>query len=194
MSGKYYFGSFTFDDDPALNWPIAPDGGGASLVRIAPEDTTRNPSLGINWRSSISPGGTPGGDDRQSFAAWLAAHSESGATTDTDLDGFGNLQEYGFGGDPAAPSSGLLPVGAVQTFAVNSVTNTYMTLTFQRSNTAEDLIETVEFSNDLITWPISGVQVFSTDNGDGSRTEVWRSSLPAASNQKNFGRVKFTIP
>ena len=54
-----------------------------------------------------------------------------------------------------------------------------VTLTFQRSNIADDLKQTVEFSNDLIAWKISAVQFFPTDNGEGTRTEVCRSNTPA---------------
>jgi hypothetical protein len=86
--------SFAYDDDPALNWPAAADGGGASLVKIDPEDTSRDPALGFNWRSSTTPGGTPGGDDRQAFAAWLSATGESGPLDDNEHDAFVNLLEY----------------------------------------------------------------------------------------------------
>ena len=182
--------SFTYDDNPALNWPAAPDGLGASLVRIAPENTTRNPSLGVNWRSSIAIGGSPGGDDRQSFSTWLTNNSETGALTDTEGDGLGNLLEYAFGGSPLADSHTLLPAAARQVIAANN----YLTLTFQRANIADDLTQTVEFSTDLATWPISAVQVTSADNGNGTRTEVWRSSIIVDAAVNLFGRVRFTRP
>jgi hypothetical protein len=186
--------SFAYDDNPALNWPTAPDGGGASLVRIAPEDTTRDPGLGINWRSSLTPGGTPGGDDRQTFAAWLTAHSQSGAATDTDGDGLSNLAEYAIGSDPSVNSVPVSPTGQFQTFTVNNATSNYATLTLRRSNAADNLTQNVEFSTDLATWPIPAVQVAAIDNGDGTRTEVWRSTTPADSSQRMFGRVRFTAP
>jgi hypothetical protein len=52
----------------------------------------------------------------------------------------------------------------------------------------------VEFSSDLVTWPIPGVQVSSEDNGDGTRTEVWRSNVPSDASSRIFGRVRFTQP
>ena len=182
--------SFTYADNPALNWPTAPDGLGASLVRIAPEDTTRNASLGVNWRSSITIGGSPGGDDRQTFSTWLTNNSLAGALTDTDGDGLANLLEYAFGGNPTTDSQALLPTAARQTIAANN----YLTLTFQRANIADDLTQTVEFSTDLVTWPIAAVQVSSADNGNCTRTEVWRSSVTVDSTLKLFGRVRFTRP
>ena len=177
--------TFTYDDDAALYWPTSPDGLGTSLVRIAPEDTTRNASLGINWRSSLAINGTPGGDDRKSFASWLTANSESGALTDTDGDSLGNLLEYALGGNPLTNSLALLPTATRQE---------YLTLTFRRANIADDLTQTVEFSTDLASWPIPGVQVSNSDNRDGTRTEVWRSSTPASDAVKLFGRVRFTKP
>ncbi len=184
--------SFTYGDKPAQNWPVAPDGGGASLVKISPEDLTRDPNLGINWRSSLTPGGTPGTDDRQSFAAWLTANSQNGATGDTDADGFSNLAEYAMGGNPAANSSALTPTGQFQSLTVNEVTANYPTLTFRRANAADDVIAAVEFSADLSAWSLPGVQVSSADNGDGTRTEVWRAPAPASGTQRMFGRVKLS--
>jgi hypothetical protein len=186
--------SFAYGDKPAQNWPAAPDGGGASLVRIAPEDTTRDPNLGINWRSSLTPGGTPGTDDRQTFAAWLTANSQSGAGSDTDADGLTNLVEYAFGGNPGSNSTSLLPTGKVQSLTVNNVTAGYATLTFRRANAADNLTQVVEFSSDLASWPVTGVQVSASDNGDGTRTEVWRSASPVDGASRMFGRVRFAAP
>jgi hypothetical protein len=186
--------SFAYDDDPALNWPAAADGGGASLVRIAPEDTSRNPALGVNWRSSIIRGGSPGGDDRQAFSEWLTTTGETGAMDDKERDGLVNMLEYAFGGDPHVDSSVLLPIASTQQFTVGLNTANYLTLTFRRSNAADDLTQHVEFSTDLATWSIPGVQVSSGDNGDGTRTEVWRSSVSSTSELRIFGRVRFTQP
>jgi Lamin Tail Domain/CotH kinase protein len=182
--------TFSYNDNPALNWPTAPDGFGASLVRIAPGDTTRNASLGINWRSSIATGGSPGSDDRQSFTVWLATNSETGELTDTDGDGLGNLLEYALGGNPTINSQTQLPTAGRQTISASN----YMTLTFRRANIADDLTQTVEFSTDLATWTIPALQVTNTDNGDGTRTEVWRSSTTTDSTLRLFGRVRFTSP
>jgi len=181
--------SFAYDDDPALNWPAAADGEGASLVKIRPEDITRDPAIGLNWRSSgFNP--SPGRDDRISFEDWQGAI----ITPDPDEDGLENLAEYALGGDPFIDSSALLPAGSFQAFTVAGVPGTFATLTFQRANAHEDFSQQVEFSTDLNTWSLTGVQVSSTDNGDGTRTEVWRSSVTVAAGPRLFGRLRFTRP
>jgi hypothetical protein len=182
--------SFAFDDDAALNWPVTPDGQGPSLVRISPENTALDPNLGINWRASAAIGGSPGGDDRVSFPTWLGG----GSTGDSDNDGLTALAEYALGGNLNADSSSRIPTAQFQDFTVSGVPGTYITLTFSRVNAHEDVQQTVEFSTNLTAWPISGVQVGSIDNGDGTRTEIWRSSQPVSASSRIFGRVRFVRP
>ena len=180
--------SFAYDDDPALNWPVAADGNGASLVKIEPENLARNPALGLNWRASIAPG--PGSDDRVSYATWLAGASEPNA----DNDALSNVAEYMLGGDTLTDSSALIPDGAWQSFTVAGVPGTYATLIFRRHNAHEDFTQHVEFSTDLATWPLTAVQVSNADNADGTRTEVWRSSVSVDSRARLFGRLRFSQP
>ena len=180
--------SLAYDDDPLMDWPAISDGGGASFVRIAPEDLSRDPNLGINWRSGSPP--SPGTDDRIPYTAWFGAPP----TGDPDHDGLENLVEYALGTDPLVDSSSAIPTAVFQSFTVSNVTSIYATLNFQRHNLHEDLTQHVEFSTDLATWPITGVQVSATDNGDGTRTELWRSSMPVEANQRLFGRLRFTHP
>ena len=181
--------SFAYDDEPTLGWPAAADGDGPSLVRIAPEETSRDPGIGSNWRAS-SGQGNPGTDDRVTYAAWLGATPEG----DPDGDGFGNLAEYAMGGSPTADSSALTPVGSMEPFTVGGVPGNYATLTFVRDNTHEDVTQHVEFSTSMASWPIAGVMVSSMDNGNGTRTEVWRSNVAVDASARLFGRVRFTRP
>jgi hypothetical protein len=185
--------SITYNDDPALNWPIAADGPGFSLVRIQPEDSTRDANLGVNWRSSLTITGNPGSDDRVSYAAWLAGTPEG----DPDHDNLPNLIEYALGGDALSDSSAIIPHAAWQTLIVEGIPGTYATLSFRRSNAHEDFSQRVEFSSDLQTWPFAGIQVSANDLGDGTRHEVWRMptpALPAASGSRIYGRLRITRP
>jgi hypothetical protein len=102
--------------------------------------------------------------------------------------------EYATGGNPAADSTALIPVGEFQSLTVNDVTAVYPTLTFRRSNAADNLTQAVEFSANLAAWSTTGVQVSAADNGDGTRTEVWRAATSSEGNQRMFGRVRFTAP
>jgi hypothetical protein len=186
--------SFTYGDANIPGWPASPDGNGPSLERIAPEDLTRDPNQGFNWRASTLAGGTPGTDDRQTFAAWMISKGETVPTADTDKDGLGNLVEYAMGGNPAADSSALIPLGSFQDFPSAPAPGTYATLSFVRSNAADDVSQKVQFSTDLAAWNQTGVQVSAVDNGNGTRTEVWRSPVPVLSTARIFGRVNFTRP
>ena len=56
--------SFEYGEDTP--WPEIADGGGYSLVRVAPRGQADG-SLPQNWRSSIEPGGTPGSSDSFPF-------------------------------------------------------------------------------------------------------------------------------
>ncbi len=47
-------------------WPMIADGTGFSLVLVAPA-AMPDPDLPQNWRSSLNPGGTPGGSDSTSY-------------------------------------------------------------------------------------------------------------------------------
>ncbi len=184
--------SFTYDDDPALSWPAAADGSGFSLVRIHPEDPTRDASLGYNWRSSLTNRGSPGTDDRVSYASWLGATPEG----DPDHDSLDNIIEYALGSDPLMPSPAASPAAGYLTVTVLGVPGNYPTLTFIRSNAHEDFSQQVEFSTDLQTWPLRGIQVSSTDAGDGTRREVWRTEAPGlpGPGARLHGRLRFTRP
>lgn len=184
--------SFTYNDDPALNWPAAADGAGYSLVRIHPEDPSRNAGLGLNWRSSLTSTGSPGTDDRVSYASWLGATPEG----DPDQDGLNNIVEYALGSDPLTPSATASPAAAWQTISVEGTPGLYPTLTFIRANAHEDFSQQVEFSPDLLGWPIRSVQVSATDLGNGTRREVWRADTPGqpGPGTRVYGRLRFTRP
>ena len=61
---------FAYGDDAP--WPTAPDGGGFSLVLVAPQ-TLPDHSLASSWRQSASGGGTPGSHDGTTFSGGDAA-------------------------------------------------------------------------------------------------------------------------
>jgi hypothetical protein len=73
-------------------WPDSPDGGGPSLVRIAPG--AGGAGQPWQWRSSLHPHGTPGGHDARPPPA------DPGG--DDNANGLSNLAEYAVGGGAPA--------------------------------------------------------------------------------------------
>jgi hypothetical protein len=180
---------FSYDD--ALPWPVEADGQGYSLVLIAPESL---PILGQgrNWRVSRALGGSPGGDDRVTFATWAAASGASGGpAADGDGDGAVSLMEYALASNPTVSDPSALPQGTTQGFDAGSgVPVDYVTFTFNRQIGAEDIVYSVEFSTDLLTWSQSGLLVSSVLNGDGTATETWRGPNPITDSSEQFGRLR----
>lgn len=188
--------SFSYDDKSHAGWPTGPDGGGPSLVRIAPEKTALNASLGVNWKASAVMGGTPGTSDDANGAGYAGWKTAQGLTDDGDADhdGLSALVEYTLGTDPHADSSGSAPSGALAELTVNGVTGRYFTLSFPRSTAAMGVTVTAEFSTDLNSWSIAGVLQSSVTNGNGASTQVWRTAVPAPPETRLFGRLRVSAP
>ncbi|HET6409664.1 MAG TPA: lamin tail domain-containing protein, partial [Chthoniobacteraceae bacterium] len=178
-----------FDYDDASPWPVAADGSGPSLVLLRPE-TIPDHDDGRNWRASYAAGGSPGSDDRVTFASWSTNYpGVIDRNADTDFDGLNNGLEYALSGDPLSPSVAPQPQVAIQTLAVGGVSDKYLTLTFRRPFDPADVTYEVQFSDDFTAWIASGALVGSLMNPDGTATEVWRSATPA-SGAKRFARLK----
>ena len=177
----------------ASPWPPEADGLGYSLVLVQPE-TRPNPALPASWRASRAAGGSPGGDDRTTFASWATAHNVSDPDADNDGDGTKNRMEYALGGNPTSGDPGILPVDKIESLVVNAVPANYLTLTFRRQIGAEDVGYHVEVSSDLIAWSETAVLVSSIFNGDGTITEKWRSPSPVDAGPKVFLHLRVLSP
>ncbi len=118
--------SFTYSDQPP--WPVIADGGGPSLVLIAP---LKNPdhNLPSNWRASTATGGNPGGGDALPFTGNPLA--------DDDGDGWSNLLEYALGQDPVLTTA---------------LTSKGLTFTVPRAPGADDAEIGGEVSTSLSGW------------------------------------------
>ena len=185
-----------YDDEAP--WPAAADGGGHSLVLIAPHsapDTARQE----NWRASALVGGSPGRADGMTFAFWQEAHftpaeladpGVSGDDADPDRDELTNLGEYAFGTDPlSADLGGLLLPGIIE-----EAGERYLIITYRRRAGANDLRFVVEASSDLLEWrdgPDATVEVPpAVDHGDGTETVRFRSAIPISAAPFGFLRVR----
>lgn len=88
-SGGVTIRDFSYDDKHP--WPESPDGGGASLVLVAPA-TNPDHSLPGNWRPSVASGGSPGGGDATTFPGGdLVAYALAGGATSASIDAGGHL-------------------------------------------------------------------------------------------------------
>lgn len=171
---------FTFLDEAP--WPTLPDGGGASLVLIAPV-TNPDPNLPANWRASFVEDGSPGGSDAQTFTGVPNA--------DADGDGLTALLEYALGsieGDAGPSPESALVLGSGQ---FGNPASEHLTITFRRNRQAEDVLITLEASPDLEKWdPLETVEVSAIPNGDGTETVTFRPQSPLGATTREFIRLR----
>jgi len=174
---------FTYND--VSPWPLASDGDGYTLTLIAPE-TSPDHALPASWRISAFPGGSPGESDAEVFTGSPLA--------DTDGDGLDAFLEYALGsiaGDSGnSPESypqvatGLFDDGA-------GVFSDYLTISFRRNLSADDVAIIVQHSTDLLGWTDLGTEfVTASPNGDGTETVSFRSLTPLTGEVREFLRLK----
>lgn len=174
---------FAYSDDPP--WPVEADGGGRSLVLIAPSADS-NLNAPESWRPSAAVGGSPGGSDAMTYEAWKTAHGIASDTEDSDHDGLNSLQEYAFGGDPDAPSGqeGLRFSVKVAPSGPVEATDVYLVFEFEENLAADDVAYVLEHSTSLEQeqWAAADVVLVARSVvGNTSRIQAaYRSRLPYA--------------
>ncbi len=156
-------------------WPVAASGPGYSLV-------LNNPAAGIdytsaaNWRSSAQNGGTPGLANGSAFSGQ--------ADGDTDGDGAKDFFEYASGSDMNSAASSYLPIVAIAPFSLITGTENFLKMEYRRNLSADGFTFLVQCSDDLATWtggPSVVTYVGTHNNGDGTATVTYRSTLPVSS-------------
>lgn len=118
--------------------------------------------------------------------AELLNPSVTGIHADADRDGWINLLEYAFNGDPHRSSAKQAPVGAAQ--------GGYPTLTYTRRKNACDLTYEVEVSSDLMNWdssPGATVETLIVDQGALELVTV-RTLTTLSAEPNQFLRLKIT--
>ncbi len=172
--------NFTYND--VAPWPEAADGDGMTLMLI---DPFSNPDHNdpLSWRSSVTPGGVPGGSDGTRF--------DGDPDGDDDRNGIPNLLQYAIAPAGVEP---VLPEVAFAQLSVDGLMDDYLTLTFHRNQAADDAAAFPEISEDLVTWVGEGASglVFVTriENGDGTERLVYRMAEPYAGQTRLFGRIR----
>ena len=173
---------FTYND--VSPWPTAPDGLGYTLVLMNPNDSPEHnePS---HWRSSVQAGGTPGGEDFETFTG--------DPNVDLDGDGLIRLLEYALGsteGDSGFSSESLVSIGR----EIFDGGIEFATMTHRRNLAADDVEIKVQTSSDLEIWE-DGKVVFvgAVPNGDGTEDVTFRAEDSSQTIPAQFIRVKVTL-
>ena len=186
---------FIYDD--AAPWPTSPDGAGYSLVLIDP-DSTPDHALAASWTAGSVIGGTPGQPEPdltgfEEFLSGFLSPSEmadpaiAGPLADPDGDGFSNLLEYAFLGNP------LINASLITHSTVDSGGLTYPSVTYLQRIPSTDLTYTSQLSGDLAGWDEGSsflIEESSIDQGNGSALVTVRSLTPVSGSNRQFLRVK----
>ena len=139
------------------------------------------PKIRQSWRSSLEVKGTPG----TSAGPGGPTGSAAAALADTDGDGMSDLIEYATGtlGNNGAsqhwPTTGMMRL----TVPPATVDSDYLTYSYTRSRSADGFTFEPEVSTALSGWmPLATMftMVSQTNNGDGTATLLWRSTMPAS--------------
>lgn len=174
--------NFTYNDRGG--WPEVSDGDGPTLVLRRPGKRPDTNQLSA-WRPSVAAGGSPGGDDSISLAAWLAQegivdpHRRRGGAPLTPF------QRYAFGGEE-------IPLVEIRSFEVEGVEGDYLTFTYRRNAAADDLTFAPEVSGDLINWfGEPRFELVSREWEESAREVITvRESSPVALGEDRFFRVQ----
>jgi N-acyl-D-amino-acid deacylase len=131
-----------------------------------------------------------------SYDAWKAKHfsstelldlNVSGDRADPDGDRIPNLIEYATGNDPRKTDHESLISAAIQTANGND----YLTIAFRRLLLANEVIYTIEVSDDLTQWRATGQIVGEPIlNQDGTQTVTYRDETAVPSSADRFLRLR----
>lgn len=161
---------FTYNDQAP--WPESADGGGSSLVLLAPGSNPDHADP-LCWVAGLN--GSPGRDGGLEF--------EGEVGVDDDGDGLDALVEFALGTSDQDSNSGPDRL-------TSGMTNGYFSFSYTLNQQASSVKATPEFSADLINWSSEQSQlvlVQRVENGDRTETYEWRPSVP---DSKFFIRLK----
>jgi hypothetical protein len=143
-------------------WPVSAANPGYSLVLSHPELGLNNPDA---WRSTVSLNEVPGAFAQTTFSGI--------ATADSDGDGLPALLEYALGSTDADANSGPDSISLAIDLGGN------LQLAVHRNLVADDVVLSVEFSDDLVQWT-RGRMIRTSNLGNGVASETWVDSLNRA--------------
>ncbi len=179
--------------DDGGEWPVSADGGGYSLVLIAPASGT-DPGDPGNWRASTEPGGNPGTVPGITYAAWLRDYFTAaeiadplvtGPLANPDVDGMPNLTEYATRTNPRKASQNPVKISVLPDGTTR--------FSWECRADAPDVTGTLELSTDLKSWlpaTAPGVTLTSANTTSGTVRQT-AESTPATGFR--FARLKVTL-
>lgn len=178
---------FTYDD--AAPWPSNTDGTGLSLVLRKP-----GPNIDLSspqsWRSSLAPGGTPGGSDAIGYLSWKQSNGVLNDSVDSDGDGLLPAVEYLFGTSPNSPNT--LPFEVALESSGGGQPPIFL-VTLRTATAADDASFRFDFSSDLTNWtPVEGELVSHTPLAGGVSSRTYRI-LGVAGQPSQFIRARITV-
>jgi CotH kinase protein/Lamin Tail Domain len=185
-------------------WYPVPPGQNRTLTIREPMPGYADFGKPLSWQLSGALNGSPGAGDAvpavvyegwchdfftaAQFPTLLNPNLPAAALQDPDGDGWTNFQEYAFGSNPtAAPSQLVTSGGTIQVGA-----DRFLTLTFNRSKYAVDVVYAVECSTRMTdgTWQATAVPVGDPVPLSGGYEQVtYRDTVPLGGQIKRFMRA-----
>ena len=135
-----------FRYDTAAPWPRGLTG--YSLTR---RGTGLDAGLPGSWRTSLSPGGSPGRSDNSSYAGWKQGNGIVSDTGDTDGDGLMPLAEYASGGSPERGDASLHPSASLVTLTELGP-RAWLGVSYTKQRGTDDVTAHFRQSTDLASW------------------------------------------
>ena len=182
---------FTYDDRG--EWPVAADGGGRSLVLLAPFSGTVEDDAD-HWRASTETGGNPGVVGGINYAAWLGdyfAPAEianpliTGALVNPEGDGMANVTEYATRTNPRKASNHPVKVASLAGGGVR--------FTWERRADAADVAGTLQLSTNMQAWLPSRGAGITVSNANTTRGTVLQTVDCTAATGIRFARLRVTL-
>ena len=171
---------FSWDHDAP--WPSSADGLGYSLVLMLPG--SNDPELPSSWRTSALPAGNPGTTDTIRLNTWQAAQQVTNLFSDEDGDGLPALLEFASGQDPSSAAA-FDPV----TVQLESGNAPHAVIAFRQLIGTDEVLFSAEESATLNDWLPGPTYLGRTNNGDGTSSIWFRSSVPASGSQSGYLRI-----
>jgi hypothetical protein len=126
---------------------------------------------------------------RQQYFGIISNTGSAADNADPDYDGIPNLLEYALNRNPTAPEVGKAPV--------SGMANSYLTLTFRKSTTAEGITFHVQASSDLASWSevnIAANTIGTSTDTDGTPVLTVRDDVQVGGANRRFMRLMISDP